>query len=147
MRAARIDYKSPHLGVAETWGPVRSHLPSQQAGSPVQARLQTGAVASAGRRSAAAPWTAGTEQPGALGAEGGRGSRGPWLATFGPCGRLTVQGVHLTKESLPAHEPQIPQRFGVSTAGLGRTHFSQERGMFLKAWTYKGPLLLRPASG
>lgn len=97
-RAARIDYKIPHLSVAETWGPVRRCLPSQQAGSPVQAHLQTGAVASAAGRSAAAPWTAGTEQPGALGAEGSRGSGGPCCK---------AHSSHLTKEPLPAREPDI----------------------------------------
>lgn len=74
-----MDYKSTHLGVAETCGQVRKCLPFQQAGSPVQARLQTGAGASSGSRSAAAPSTAGIEQPGALGAEGNRGSGEPSL--------------------------------------------------------------------
>lgn len=135
--------------MTETWGPVRRCLPSQRAGSPVPARLQTGAVASAGGRSAAAPWTAGTEQPGALGAEGSRGGRRVWLATCGPCGRLTVQGAHLTKEPLTAHEPGIwvPSRLGVSTAGLGHTYFSQEIGKPFKAWTYKGPDYLDQVPG
>jgi hypothetical protein len=131
--------------VAETWGQVRRCLPSQQAGSPVQAHPQTGAVASSERRSAAAPWTAGTEQPGALGAEGSRGSGGPGLLHLVHTpSRLPVQGVHLAKESLPAQKPGvwIPYRLGVSTAGSGHTHSPQVIEKPFKACTQKGLLLL-----
>lgn len=58
---------SPYLGVTETLGAVRRHLPSQEAVSPRQAHQQTEAGASSGgSRSAAAPWTAASAQPWAL---------------------------------------------------------------------------------
>lgn len=119
-------HQRPHLGVAETLGAVRRHLPSQEAGSPGRAHPQTGAGDSfESSRSAASPWTAETAQPRALGAGGqaeGQQSPAPlqaspsraWAIAHPPHGRTAHACTVLGENSSfprcpPKSRPQLMQ--------------------------------------